>query len=470
MNYLEQNAPLNEFEVETDDTRLPDGSAYRWQPWPPREHVARWIRTHWRWSSALLALLVTLFSLTGTIPEPRPGTSPLPVVIEAQRDGIACLQELAWAPDGQQIALLGYRQRCPVQDYSYKPGLLNFYNVDSGQLLRQVEPDTAILQAMQNLLSNAQEQRASQTQPLIFYTAILWSRQTEQLALTFALWTSAPPASATFSGVLLMNARGEQQRVLLQPTSGTAAYEEWDVQRGSLISGNAAYNTPSVFFSNLPTAPVYRWGSDGALLAEGQPTHAVPPTVPPGPVGNPVGDSVFSFWQPGQAALIVAPGGPVETPGVFFWSSSFAAWSPDGRYLVDSFSITGRMQPPGTALPSQKTLIALKANQVPLLDAHDAALLQMLHLLAQAPGELAQTLAIAWRADGLILAAYGSAVDNGQTVNLYDSATGQQLAALTPFPSDGPSSAMFWSPDGRRLLRQSGPFVTIWQPELPGWL
>ncbi len=466
MNHPEQEIGPNEFEIEPDDASLPDGSAYRWQPWPPRARVARWLRMRWRETSALLALLVITLSLAGAMPPTLPKASAPPVAIDVGRDGITCLQELTWAPDSRRVAILGYWLSCPVQDYSYKPSLLNIYSADSGRLLRKIAPDAAILQALQQL-SGAMAPTASKTAPLIFYTALIWSRQAQRLALTFSIWITPPPSASALNGVLLLDEDGGHERALLQPTIVAAPYEEWDVQSGALLPVRTPFSDSTPFFSNLPTAPTYRWGKDGTLLPESQdgPTSPLPDLI-----GNPVGDAAFSFWQPGQVDMMTAVGPTYKLPGAYLWRSSFAAWSPDGRYLVDSLSLVGRMQPADIAPPSHQALVALNVDQTPLLAVRDAALLGLLHLLALAHGGFStQSLVLAWRPDGRVLAAYGYVVNRGLTVNLYDATTNQQVDAL-PAATPGGTPELLWSPDGSRMLMQNGEAITIWQPDLPEWL
>src|SRR5260221_14054542 len=59
-----------------------------------------------------------------------------------QQDGIACLTDAAWSPDSQFIAVLGYTQDCPQDEYV--PGIVNLYNVHSHHLMKQLHPDAAI--------------------------------------------------------------------------------------------------------------------------------------------------------------------------------------------------------------------------------------------------------------------------------------------------------------------------------------
>src|SRR5579871_678266 len=450
---------LNTFEVEADERSVPDGSAERWQPWPPSQQTRRWLRQRWRALSAWSALLLITLSLAGVMPSPSPLAPPSALVaIRMQNDGLSCLQALTWAPDSRRVAMLGYRQECPMASGVYQRGLLSIYSTDSGHLLRQIEPDAAIFQALQRATGIPPTTNVDAS-PIIYFTAVLWSRQTQQLALLFSIWKL--PQDKTLEGVLLMDETGRQMQVFLQPTPQSTSYDEWDLQRGQLVPARFTPPDFSLFFTNLPAASGYRWGADGTLLPASQ-TSA-------DHIGNPIGDASFSFWQPGQAYLITSNGNTVEKPGVYFWQSTFAAWSPDGRYLIQPLVVAGRLEPAGIAPPSAQTLADFDLRQAPVLPVRDAAMLRMLRLVPQAPTETAQSVALAWHPDGHVLAASGLAIDLGLVVNLYDAATGRLLASF-PTITSGDQPSLLWSPDGTRLLLMVGPAATIWQPHLPAWL
>src|SRR6266566_10170847 len=129
------------------DTRL-----LAWQRLPPR-------RRHWRLASALgvVLLLVTFVNLNkGAFSRPRsllhsPAVVTLATPSFPQQDGIACLADAAWSPDSQFVAVLGYTQDCPQDEYV--PGIVNLYNVHSHHLMKQLHPDEAIRRVLNGSLA-----------------------------------------------------------------------------------------------------------------------------------------------------------------------------------------------------------------------------------------------------------------------------------------------------------------------------
>src|SRR5205823_10234234 len=123
-------------------------------------------RRHWRLVSSVgvSLLLVVFLSLSGlsslmatnilhigfTSTTGAPGTHPfIPYSSKphaSEQDGISCLVDAAWAPGSKYIAVVGYRLNCP-QSVSV-PSLVNLYNVSTGKLLRQLQPDSTILHAL----------------------------------------------------------------------------------------------------------------------------------------------------------------------------------------------------------------------------------------------------------------------------------------------------------------------------------
>src|SRR5205807_1144963 len=70
------------------------------------------------------------------------------------------------------------------------------------------------------------------------------------------------------------------------------------------------------------------------------PTQFLPAAPPLSPIGNPDGDASFMLWQPGLAQLTSSTD-PSGTYRIHSWSTSFAAWSPDGRYLINDLNFWG---------------------------------------------------------------------------------------------------------------------------------
>jgi len=239
-----------------------------------------------------------------------------------------------------------------------------------------------------------------------------------------------------------MNIDGTQAHVLLQPQNPTnPLYAEWDLK-----------NRVAVNMAPVPPALSYRWGTAGSLIPLIPLTsNSVPPSAtPPGPVGNPTGSATFTVWQSGFADWMLLE----HESSVYTWSTDFAAWSPDGRYLADGIGLKGLLSQPGFPLPSQQSLMIHHLNQQPLLPAHDIALLRVATLYS----------AVAWRPDGHVLAAYNSA----NSVELYDCATGHRIGVLLPHSKnsfvDGSTVLLRWSPDGSQLLLSSVQWglVTVW--------
>jgi WD40 repeat protein len=138
---------------------------------------------------------------------------------------------------------------------------------------------------------------------------------------------------------------------------------------------------------------------------------------------------------------------------VYTWRTSFAAWSPDGRYLVDGPGLSGLLAPPDRPFPSRKVLHTFNLDQAPILPIRDAALLAVVESAGMNGTDTA--LALAWSPNGHVLAAYKA----GTTVTLYNSTTGHQLAsfALPGTSAAPPANAveLRWSPDGSHLLLSS---------------
>jgi hypothetical protein len=179
---------------------------------------------------------------------------------------------------------------------------------------------------------------------------------------------------------------------------------------------------------------------------------ATPPEQGPGPVGNPDGGDFFTPWQPGLATLVTATGnGSTSLPGAYTWNTAFAAWSPDGRYVLDQVAIGGWFALPGRAGATHQTLAALWLEQLPPLQVRDAALVQIL----QATISDLNTTMVAWEPGGRMLAAIEAL--GGSTVELLDCVTGKRVASLLLPPPQfanflGGVTLLRWSPEGKHLF------------------
>jgi hypothetical protein len=343
----------------------------RWQHAPYRQY--------WRvlWTVGLVLLLAVLLNVShaissslserfrGTSPRsPMQSLPPLPAsTLPAlpRQNGISCLRDAAWSPDSHFIAVLGYQQNCSPD--LYMPGLVNLYEARTGTLLTQLHPDGAILQALNQPLTSS-PQRTFSSSPsrstggtglAILYVHVTWSPDSQRLAFTFTMTVQ----SSAMNGVVLMSRDGAHTQVWFQHQNPTApSYAAWDArQRRPIVS--------TTFPS--PPALAYYWGTHGTLLPrELLPTTSVSAIPSPGPIGNPDGDASFTIWQPAlMHAILFADASGVSS--VYTWRTSFAAWSPDGRYLVDGLGLSGLLAPPDRPFPSRKVLQTFNLDQAPII-------------------------------------------------------------------------------------------------------
>jgi hypothetical protein len=433
----------------------------------------------------LLGLLVILLSLyPDALRQWFTKPSPPPLELRPQQQGLACLVDAAWSPYEQQVALLGYRNFCGEVG-TPRPGLVAIYAATSGKLLRQLQPDQFILQALQQYAAQsatptpAPPGSLAGQQPSILYQRLLWSSNGGRLALVFTV--SLSPSIPPLKGLAALDQNLTSAQVWMMNPAGQdfPAAVEWDTVSGlqSLLSGPRQFfpsNLNASFSITYPPAFSYVWETNGDLTPQGLLPLAGQPPAPPGQIGDPNDTRTFSIWQAGAAELIInVDNGPLHTPGVYIWHTAIDAWSPDGRYMITDLGLGARLIGQGLPAASGQTIAALGFEHLPLVGVRDAGLMRVLQALD--PWHLQASL-ISWRPDGRVLAAYNLSSHNPAPVMLYACATGSELASLQPPARQGaglpgPTALLRWSPDGSRLLSFSvfAGTVAIWGPaQLPG--
>jgi hypothetical protein len=409
--------------------------------------------------------------------------------------GLDCLTDAAWSPDGQQIALLGYRDECANDDpssYNYQPGMLQIYSAVTGKVAHTLLPDATVLSlpGIPAPPSSVQPATANSdtSKPVLDYTHVIWSPDGKQLALTFVIttWntagTIAVPVPA-FLGLVLINGDGTNERAaLIRETSRQCSALRWDTSTlGSLrLDVQQRYSD----LISMPLGTTYSWSSHGQLIPSGSLTSAYGSTSP---VGNPDGGGSFTIWQPGIIELFPEPGAPY----IYTAYTAFAAWSPDGRYLIDSISLRGIVHPVGEPNPTAAELNQLlgkpSAPTIPIRDRAQQHLYVVLTASATNGGSKLED--VAWSPSGRILAAIpdeavsneGSGGAGSPPVTLYDSATGKTVGTLQPpsmthISANGGSTSPYinsisllrWSAAGSHLLVYSDQLdaITIWGPSM----
>jgi WD40 repeat protein len=364
-----------------------------------------------------------------------------------------------WSPESTLIAVVGYSQTC--SSVAYVPGLVNLYEARTGQLLRELHPDVAIVQALKAASGSAGEPSARVPQQkqgggsglVISYQHVVWSPDTQRLALTFHLAAPSP----SLDGIELMNQDGTQTQVLLDQQNPSApSSAEWDLERRRLI-------TSKTF--PFPPALDYHWEPKGTVLpGRLLPTQFLPAAPPLVPIGNPDGDASFTLWQP-AVVQVTSYTDPSGTYRIHSWSTSFAAWSPDGRYLINDLSFFGLLTSPEVI--SAGTPFFQVIN--PARDRSEAGAQGLTNQCAAQLQAVKTTTAFAWSPNGRVLADYGA----GNRVDLSECPTGRQFASF-PLQSKYPAPsadavALRWSPDGSHLLLSSvaSGLVSLWKFDPP---
>jgi hypothetical protein len=237
---------------------------------------------------------------------------------------------------------------------------------------------------------------------------------------------------------------GRDSHIIIQPPGpDQRTPREWDLATDQALG-----------FALVPPAIAYHWQANGSLVPLQQLSDRPQQPIPlAGPVGNPDGNANFTIWQPGFTTF-------TTIAGYYHWSTSFSAWSPDGRYLIDDIYLQGFYKPPSSIIPDIRALLKLNLHHNRLLSPRNVADFELM---------LGSPL-VSWRPDGRVLASYFA---RGQIV-LYDSRTGRALQTLIlpshPHLLTGSPALLRWSPDGSHLLLSSpsNGILNIWGPgQLP---
>lgn len=394
-------------------------------------------RQHWQTGFSLaLALLLTIFCLLDTASFARVSVLflhpasfsaiPHPLLSRKEPDGMACLVDAAWSPDARFIAVLGYRQDC--WQTLGAPAVLTLFESHTRPVLKQqLSLDSALLAKKFPLPFPSGQGEALAT--MIVYTHILWSPDGHHLACTFFIQTD-PSAH----GVVLMNSVGAAPQVLLTRQALSSSFsEEWQI---------FPHASPHPRSLSVPAALAYHWGASGALTPDSRlADQTIPASSSAGPVGNPDGDPSFSIWQPGVLSTMW---GGSSSPGASHlsttWKTSFAAWSPDGLFLVEGMNLSALLKPQEQSKTSR--LAGCLSQQALLPPVSEEMFLRAFF----------SEVALAWSPSGQALTAYTP----GKGIALYSCGDGHQLASSLLSDSDAASPAVSiklrWSHDGAHLL------------------
>jgi hypothetical protein len=400
------------------------------------------------------------------------GSLGAPLVISTLRQGaIQCPVGAAFAPDGAHIAILGSLGSCaPATATSLTTHIAAIYDTRSGA--------TTLYVRLEKLLGiDTSVPLDQQYIHAIHYFNLGWSPDGHSLAIVFTAFNSSDiliPDTEVDAGLILLNTEhgtaqifhGDSGYFSLPGASG-GGFPIWDVQTGTQIPAFAP-----------ESGLAYAWNAHGApypIVKTHSDFQQLPINAGPRyPVGNPDGSSTFTIWQPGVIA------GSSSSMGAAIFTTVFATWSPDGRYVT---LLTAGAQLPLAQAPAQHTPPSLGRGTItyptpsvmPSAPARDAAL----YAVQRRAGNLGWAL-VAWNPAGTLLASINCTAPGSQTLELRttDSAIIQGSAQLPLAASNAgcrnlasDTSAypaqplmLLWSPSGDQVLvsDQTSGVLTIW--------
>jgi hypothetical protein len=425
-----------------------------------------------RLAAALLTLvLIAVVVVQGsrvpatTLPRPTPTATPAGAFLPLA--GLNCISDAAWAPTSDLIAFVGPTGSACDEGTGFATQL-NIYRARSRSLVRRILPDSAVYSALGlPITPSATPGTGGPPGVILSYATLRWSPDGTQLALSFGVYPNNPASAGPVvnNGLVLVNADGSHERVFIDRRTGPQApYTVWDLESGTPVTVSANAVPDDAPYSTIVPARSYSWGVGGTLVP-GAPFSQTT-SLPAGLVGTPIGAAQFGPWQPGTVQVIQEPlSGQRPIQYLCLYDTTFAAWSPDGRYVAEGLQVQRLLAPPAalpgwtdTALPAQ----TISAASLP---ARDAAVSQALAAMTSASGEFGNPVPLAWRPDGKVLAVLTAhngfvlrATDTGRVVRsvpVMQQPVGQPLLPGYPGTWDVP----LWSPDGKWLLLPTAALV-----------
>jgi WD40 repeat protein len=335
---------------------------------------------------------------------------------------------LAWAPDGQHLAVA----------YGMDTGLTLIWNAKTGKVDQKIEgfytPAGLGWSSDRKTLFGPQSLDGQINAISIRTGLVLQSLSGHAPADTFLTWT--PEGLVSTNGVTLSWWNPASGKLERQEIIGTA--QEWVISWPPTGPGTYLFNSPDYLFNSPePTHLVGTPSSKRPLIGD---NNDYPFSSAWYFDGNRLADPSH-VWDAGTGNLLAQLNDPAQqhTPDQ-------VAWSPDGKRLASADSLA--MQPPVI---------------------WDSQTGQVLLTLQVKTGQLNPLwLGLAWSPDGKKLAAVGSLMDpaNGSDkgmILIWDAKTGQQEQLLTEGMNDYRLLAVAWSPDSQFLAcGTTGSELFVW--------
>lgn len=232
-----------------------------------RGGTRRWIISALSVLAVVAVIVVVVVNIMGNLRSSGASAKPM-LRINSQGDGLNCVSQIAWSPDGKEIAALGNLQNCGGSSSVSQTGVVYIYSATTGKMIEKVLTDRMIFHdnAVAQLI--ASHTNASSQPTVLIYLSLTWTPEGQSLLLSFNLdipanRNGAPDTSA--SGLLRVHlSHTASANVWLDHYIGVQVgdFERWDLTTGQSVQ------------APQPAAAVaYRWGSGGALLPVSAPSN-----------------------------------------------------------------------------------------------------------------------------------------------------------------------------------------------------
>lgn len=375
---------------------------------------------------------------------------------------LSCPSAPDYSADGSLLMVLAVQGACePPEVAAFGTHTLAIYQSRTGGLQRILYPDTML----GNESANVFQPLARQAR-FVSYYSLGWSPDGQHIALVYTVFTSATrltPDTMLDVGLLVIDVAQASGQIIYGDSGYFSAL-------GGATTGLPIWNLAQKTATPAFTPEVglsYAWGDQAQpfpILDVRGPVTTLPAGAGPRyPVGNPTNDSTFTIWQPG---VVLGPNSSGTGGSAFI--STFPTWSSKGS--------TATVMTIGVSLPQIPNLQDMTLNTpgiAPILmpssrimaPPRDAAL----SAVEQEIGTDGWGL-VAWNPDGALLASVNCFPQDGPSVEVRSTATGNIVGAAPIYLPKGDAGcsdlglrassgtypvsayALDWSPDGSKLL------------------
>ncbi len=436
--------------------------------------------------ASVISTLTAIGHLHSTSPAASPNVLSAPLYISTRETAhLFCPSGLSFSPGGARLAVVGTTTPCQTTSPSsptFVAHALAIYDGHTGALIRTVGLD-------QFIGAGSRGDGSLEYIRAVAYTGLGWTPDGSACAVVFTAFDSADhllPDNVLDSGLLLVNATSPQLAPAVirgdggffsDATGVFAGLPIWNIQLG---------------IASEPTAPSaglsYAWSAYGHLqatlpLSQSPLAHLPVIAGPRYPVGNPIGGSTFTIWQPG---VVIGPAAWGKATDSTAFVTAFPTWSPSGAYatemIVGVALTSARGVSAAGAVPVNATPRLYRPGALPGVPARDAAL----GAVATQVGADGWAI-VSWNPNGTVLASVNCQDKQGETLQLRNTDSGaiSEVAPVPLYAKDAgcrtyngaeeegdylnTNESLIWAPDGTHVLLsdQADSAIIVWSVPQP---